>query len=71
MATDGCGGTPERCDYGLIDTSYVLTWGGIAAALLIAVVGLAVAPARRTPMFIWPASATVIGAFMLNAGVGG
>ena len=78
MATDGCGGTPERCDYGLINTSYVLTWGGIAAALLIAVFGLAVAAARRTPMFIWPAaglavyvSAMVIGAFMLNAGVGG
>lgn len=78
MATDGCGGTPERCDYGLINTSYVLTWGGIAAALLIAVVGLAVAAAKRTPMFVWPSvglavfvSAMVIGAFMLNAGVGG
>jgi len=78
MATDGCGGTPERCDYGLINTSYVITWGGIAAALLIAVIGIAIAAAKRTPMYIWPSvglaifvAATVIGAVTLNSGVGG
>ncbi|HEX3284831.1 MAG TPA: hypothetical protein VHT50_09285 [Mycobacterium sp.] len=78
MATDGCGGTPERCDYGLINTSYVITLGGIAAALLIAVIGIAIAAAKRTPMYIWPSvglailvAAMVIGALTLSSGVGG
>jgi hypothetical protein len=78
MATDGCGGTPERCDYGLINTSYVITLGGIAAAVLIAVIGIAIAAAKRTPMYIWPSvglailvAAMVIGALTLSSGVGG
>ena len=78
MATDGCGGTPERCDYGLINTAYVVAWGGIAAALLVAVVGIVIAAVRRGTMFIWPLVGGVIfvagmvgGGFLLNAGVGG
>lgn len=74
----GAAARPERCDDGLINTSYVITLGGIAAALLIAVICIAIAAAKRTPMYIWPSvglailvAAMVIGALTLSSGVGG
>jgi hypothetical protein len=76
MATDGCGGTPERCDFTLINTAYVVAWGGIALALLVALVGIIISAVKRKPMFIWPAiglvilvAAMVVGGVLLGKGV--
>jgi hypothetical protein len=76
MATDGCGGTPERCDFSTINTAYVVAWGGIALALVVGVLGIIIAAVKRKPMFIWPAvglvilvAAAVIGGYLLNVGV--
>ncbi len=78
MATDVCGGTPDRCSNGLIGAAYAVAWGGIALAMLVALVGVTIAAVKRKPMFIWPIVGLVVflcgmvaGGFMLNAGVGG
>jgi hypothetical protein len=78
MATDGCGGMPDRCDNGLIGAAYAIAWGGIGLAVIVTVTGVAVAAVKRRLMFIWPVVGLVIfvagmltGGFMLNAGVGG
>jgi hypothetical protein len=76
MATDGCGGTPDKCDYGLINGAYVVAWGAIALAILVALVGIVVSAVKRRTMFIWPLIGGVIlvagmvaGGFLLSAGV--
>jgi hypothetical protein len=78
MATDVCGGTPDRCNDGLIGGAYVTAWGGVGLAVIVAIVGITVAAVKRKPMFIWPivglvvfVAAMVVGGFMLNAGTGG
>jgi hypothetical protein len=78
MATDVCGGTPDRCDDGLIAGAYAVAWGGIGLAVVVAVVGISIAAIRRKPMFIWPIVGLVLfvigmvaGGLMLNTGTGG
>lgn len=78
MATDVCGGTPDRCDDGLIGGAYAVAWGGIGLAVLITVVGISIAAIKRKTMFIWPIVGLVVfvvgmvaGGLMLNAGTGG
>ena len=78
MATDVCGGTPDRCNDGLIGTAYAVAWGGIALAVLITGVGISIAAIRRKTMFVWPIVGLVVfvvgmvaGGFLLNAGTGG
>jgi len=78
MATDGCGGTPDKCNDGLIGTAYVVAWGGIGLAVVVTIIGVVLAAIKRLPMWIWPVSGLVIfvvgmviGGFVLNAGVGG
>jgi hypothetical protein len=78
MATDGCGGTPNRCDFGLINAAYVVAWGAIALAMLVAFVGIVASAVRRKTMFIWPliglvmlVAGMVAGGFLLSAGVSG
>ncbi|KAA1430917.1 hypothetical protein [Mycolicibacter arupensis] len=77
MATDVCSST-RQCSDSMIGGAYLVAWGGMAAALLLTVVGLGVSARRRSRMVIWPALgwATflitfVAGGVLLNAGVGG
>jgi hypothetical protein len=77
MATDGCGGTPDRCNDGLIGAAYAVAWGGIGLAVIVTIIGISIAAVKRRPMFIWPivglavfVAGMVIAGFMLNAGVG-
>ncbi|MBV9352917.1 MAG: hypothetical protein JOZ23_15490 [Mycobacterium sp.] len=51
MATDSCG---DNCNFAALDWAYVVTWGGIATAGIVAIVGTIVAAARGRPMWIWP-----------------
>jgi hypothetical protein len=55
MATDSCG--TDNCDFSKITWAYVVTWGGIGLAVVIAVVGVIAAARRRTVMWVWPALA--------------
>jgi hypothetical protein len=78
MATDACGGTPDRCNDGLIGGAYVVAWGGIGLAVTVTITGISFAAVKRKPMFIWPIVGLVVlvagmvaGGFMLNAGTGG
>ena len=58
MATDACG--PDNCDQSKLTGAYVVTWGGVALAALVAVVGAIRAARRGTTMWIWPALALVL-----------
>lgn len=77
MATDGCSGA-QSCNDNLIYAAYLVAWGGMGAALLTACVGMSLSARRRSRMVVWPAwgwlifvTTFVIGARLLNAGVGG
>lgn len=76
MATAVCSGT-DRCNFDLVNTAYLVAWGGIGVALLVALVGGCIAAARRRIVVGWPMLGWVIflttyiaGGFLLNAGVG-
>jgi hypothetical protein len=78
MATDGCGGTRDKCNDGLIGTAYVVAWGGIDLAIMVTITGIVLVAMKRWPMWIWPVAGLVIfvvgmviGGFVRNAGVGG
>ena len=58
MTTDGCG--PNNCHMAALTWAYVVTWGGVALAVLVAVVGMVRAARRGTAMWIWPAAALVV-----------
>ena len=45
MATDSCG--PRHCDYDALGAAYLVTWGGIGLAILVAAVGIIVAAIRK------------------------
>ena len=58
MTTDACG--PDNCHLSLLTLAYVVTWGGIAVAALVGVIG-AVRAARRGPRtWVWAATALAI-----------
>ena len=67
MATDSCGA--RDCNESRLGQAYWWTWGGVALAALIAVVGILVARRRRRTMWVWPALAlvVVIAAFAVGA----
>jgi hypothetical protein len=65
MATDSC---DERCNYSTLDTAYLVTWGGVAIAVVGGASGLIVAAKRGRPMWIWPALALVVIAASTLAG---
>ena len=59
MANDSC--FPNECETStVIMWAHLVTWGGVALAVVIAVVGLIVAIRRGTVMWVWPALALVV-----------
>ena len=67
MATDSCGS--DNCDMSRITMAYVVTWGGVVFAAVIAVLGIVRASRRHRPMWPWPIAAlvVVVGSFALGA----
>jgi hypothetical protein len=51
MATDSCG---EQCDDAALSAAYLVTWGGITLAVLVAASGIVIAAVRGWVMWIWP-----------------
>lgn len=58
MATDSCG--PDNCRESRLWMAYALTWGGIAVAVIGAIVGMVRAAQRGTALWIWPTLAVVL-----------
>ena len=58
MATDSCG--PDNCHESRLWMAYALTWGGIAVAVVGAIVGMVSAARRGTAMWIWPTLAVLL-----------
>jgi hypothetical protein len=65
MATDSCG---EQCDYPALNAAYLVTWGGVGAAVLIGAAGVIVAAVRGWKMWIWPLLA--LGLIVAALGIG-
>lgn len=67
MATDSCG--HDNCRDSLVTWAYAVTWGGVAVAAVVAVVGMIAAARRGTAMWFWPALALllVIATFVIGA----
>lgn len=66
MATDSCG---DNCNTTALGWAYVVTWGGIATAALVAILGTIVAAARGRLMWIWPTLALVLIVVAIVTGV--
>lgn len=66
MTTDGCG--PDNCHMAALTWAYVVTWGGVALAAVVAVIGMVRATRRGTPMWIWPVVALAL--VVVTFGVG-
>jgi hypothetical protein len=58
MATDACSG--HTCDTSALDWAYVVTWGGVGVAALVAIGGVVIAVARNRVMWVWPTAALVL-----------
>lgn len=58
MATDSCG--HNNCRDSLVTWAYVVTWGGVALGVVVAVAGMITAARRRTAMWVWPALALLL-----------
>jgi hypothetical protein len=58
MATDSC--TANNCDTSALDWAYVVTWGGVGVAAIVAVVGIIVAARRKRVMWVWPTIALAL-----------
>jgi uncharacterized membrane protein len=57
MATDSCS---DNCNTSALDWAYLVTWGGVGLAALIAVGGIIVAASRKRVMWVWPTAALVL-----------
>ena len=66
MATDSCN---EHCAYDALNAAYIVTWGGVGAAVVLAVAGVIVAAVRGWLMWIWPALALLLILVALGIGV--
>jgi cytochrome bd-type quinol oxidase subunit 2 len=66
MAADSCN---EHCAYDALNAAYIVTWGGVAVAVLLAVAGVIVAAVRGWLMWIWPAVALLLIVVALGIGV--
>lgn len=66
MTTDAC--SADNCHFALLNWAYVVTWGGVALAAVIAVVGVVRAARRGTVMWIWPVVAVALIALTFGLG---
>jgi hypothetical protein len=66
MASDSCG---EQCNYAALNAAYLVTWGGVAVAVIVAAAGIIVAAVRGRMMWIWPTLALVLIAVALLIGM--
>jgi hypothetical protein len=66
MTTDACGS--DNCDLSRLNWAYVVTWGGVALAAVLAVAGVVRAARRGTVMWIWPVVAIAL--IVLTFGLG-
>jgi hypothetical protein len=57
MATDACA---DDCNTSLIGWAYLMTWGGVGIAAIVAVGGTVIAAACRRVMWVWPTVALVL-----------
>jgi uncharacterized membrane protein len=57
MATDSCS---DNCDTSALDWAYLVTWGGVGLAAIIAVGGIIIAASRKRVMWVWPTAALVL-----------
>jgi hypothetical protein len=71
MATDSCG---KQCNYAALNAAYLVMWGGVAVAVIVAAAGTIVAAVRGRVMWIWPTlalglivAALVIGMLLANS----
>jgi hypothetical protein len=58
MATDACSG--HTCDTSALDWAYVVTWGGVGVAAVVAIGGIIIAATRNRPMWVWPTAALAL-----------
>lgn len=65
MATDACS---TQCNEAALGWAYLVTWGGIAAAALLAFAGVIIAASRGRTLWIWPTSALVLIAVATTSG---
>lgn len=77
MITDKCAGA-RHCSDSLIYAAYLVTWGGMGAALLTTVAGMGANARTGRTLLSWPAVGWAIflltfatGGLLLSAGVGG
>lgn len=68
MATDSCG--PDNFRPHRLALAYVMTWGGIGIAGVIALVGMIAASRRAAMMWVWPALALLVVIATLAGGAG-
>lgn len=66
MATDSCG--PDNCSGSRLVLSYVVTWGGVAAAGIVLIAGMVSAGRRGTALWVWPLLALFVIAATFAAG---
>ncbi len=68
MATDSCG--PNNCNQSRLVLAYIVAWGGIGVAGVIALVGMVAASRRGAVMWVWPALALLLVVATLAGGAG-
>ncbi|ORV66748.1 hypothetical protein AWC09_19390 [Mycolicibacter hiberniae] len=68
----------HQCSDSLIGAAYLVSWGGMAVAIVTTLVGMSYCARTRRTMLTWPALGWAIflvtfvgGGFLLDAGVGG
>lgn len=64
MATDSCG--TER-NTAAVGAAFLVTWGGVALAVIVAIAGVIVAALRGWIVWIWPTAA--LGLIVITVGI--
>ena len=58
MATDPC--SNNNCDTATLNWAYVVTWGGLGVAAVVAIGGAVFAAVRQRVMWVWPTVALAL-----------